>query len=73
MQGMLKINIINLKQTIVLQVYFIHIFIRYNRLSIFLFMPVLPQTFFALVGSHFMSLSLLSAWHFLMICMKPLT
>jgi len=26
-------------------------------------MPVLPQTLFAFVGSHLMSLSLLSAWH----------
>jgi len=28
-------------------------------------MPVLPQTFFTFMGSHFMSLTLLSAWHFL--------
>lgn len=26
-------------------------------------MPVLPQAFFPLVGCHFMSLTLLSAWH----------
>ncbi len=30
-------------------------------------MPVLPQTLFTFVGSHFMSLTLLSAWHFLLI------
>ena len=33
-------------------------------------MPVLPQTFFTFVGSHFMSLTLLSAWHFIKILKK---
>jgi len=29
----------------------------------FLFMPVLTQSFFALVSSHLVSFSLFSAWH----------
>jgi len=31
---------------------------------LFLFMTVLPQAFFPLVGCHFMAFSFLSAWHF---------
>ena len=30
---------------------------------LFLLMSVLPQAFFTLVGSHFMSFSLFPAWH----------
>ncbi len=32
-------------------------------IRLLLLVSVLPQAFFALVGSHLMSLSLFSAWH----------
>ena len=37
---------------------------------LFLFVTVLPQAFFSLVGSHFMSFSLLSAGHDLIVFIK---
>ena len=34
-----------------------------NHLSNALLVPILAQTFFSLMGRHFMALPLLSAWH----------